>query len=504
MLRSPHGSRLPGRALALVLGCLASAPAAGAGAQPLAWTGDGASAVPALRRVGVPSSAPEGGGVAGEAGYALTEPVFDGDGDHHRVLGSIAGSLRPLPWLAFWLRADGRYDRHPPDDAGRDDGLQGVPRLGARLGATIDPMLALGLDLELLVPGGDAPSFEAAAFSFEARALAALRPSETVTIALLAGLRLDNSGATVPRPTPYRRGDQIALGASDYSAVLAGVGAAFLLVPVELFVEATFDAFVGDGAPDAGVFPLRGSAGARLYVMRGLSIEVGAEVLASVARPAVSSWDPLVPVEPRFSAHAALRFAMPFSEPSAAEGAAVPEPAEPEAPPAPERGVVVGRVVDDRGAPLSGARVTLTPAEGEPIEVVAGEDGAYRLEAVPLGAATLRVVADEHHEHEQPIEVRAGENALEPAALEPSVPRGQLRGMIRSYDGRALVARVVVEDLGVEAQSDEEGFFEIDVAPGEHVVIIEAPGHRGQRRTVDVPENGVTVLNVDLRRGRSR
>ncbi len=504
MPQSSHGSRLTGRALGLVLGCLTCAPAGVALAQPLGWTGDGASAVPALRRVGVPSSAPESGGVAGEAGYAITEPVFDGDGDHHRVLGSIAGSVRPLAWLAFWLRADGRYDRHAPDDAGRDDGLQGVPRLGARVGGTVDPMLALGLDLELLVPGGDAPSFEAAAFTFEARALAALRPSEGITLALLAGFRLDNSGATVPRPTPYRRGDQIALGASDYSAVLAGLGAAFWLAPIELFVEATFDAYVGDGAPDAGVFPLRAGAGARLYVMRGLSIEVGAEVLASVARPAVSSWDPLVPVEPRFSAHAALRFAMPFSEPSAApeqaEEEEAPAPEEPE----PERGVVVGRVVDDRGAPLAGARVTLTPAGGEPIEVAAGEDGAYRLEAVPLGAATLRVVAAEHHEHEQALEVRAGENTLEPAALEPSVPRGQLRGMIRSYDGRALVARVFVEDLGVEAQSDEEGFFELDVAPGEHVVVIEAPGHRGQRRTVDVPENGVTVLNVDLRRGRSR
>jgi hypothetical protein len=59
-----------------------------------------------------------------------------------------------------------------------------------------------------------------------------------------------------------------------------------------------------------------------------------------------------------------------------------------------------------------------------------------------------------------------------------------------------------VEDLGLDARSDAEGRFELDVPPGEHVVIIEAPGHRGQRRTAEVPENGVTVMNVDLRRDR--
>jgi HSP20 family molecular chaperone IbpA len=45
----------------------------------------------------------------------------------------------------------------------------------------------------------------------------------------------------------------------------------------------------------------------------------------------------------------------------------------------------------------------------------------------------------------------------------------------------------------------EGGRFEIDVAPGRYRVTISAPGFETQNRKVEVEENGVTLLNVDLR-----
>jgi hypothetical protein len=43
------------------------------------------------------------------------------------------------------------------------------------------------------------------------------------------------------------------------------------------------------------------------------------------------------------------------------------------------------------------------------------------------------------------------------------------------------------------------GRFEIDVAPGAYDVTITAPGFAAQTRRVQVEQNGVTLLDVDLR-----
>lgn len=476
-------------------------------ARALAWSGDGSSAIPAIGRVGIPASSAAGVSFSGEAGYAVIEPVSPVDpGEHHRAFGSIAAAVRPIDFLHIWLRADGRYDVHPPDDAGQDDGLQGLPRLGARLGGTIDPLFALGADLELSVPGANAPDFNATALTLEARALAAIHPADAFTIGLLFGFRFDNSGATVPRPVPYRPGDAVALGASDYHSFLTGLGFVWAGSPLELFGEVTFDALIG-ATPDAspGVFPLRVALGARTYFLRGLALEFGGELLMSPERSEPSESGPLVAQEPRLSFHLALRFAMPFAEPPEPEVVA-PEPEQPEpepiAPVAPTTGTIRGQVLDDQGRPIANAQVTLTPNGAEPIVVATDADGNYTFENVALGPATLHTEAEGHTPNDRTIEIAAGESTMEPSQLALAVPRGQLRGMIRSYDGSPLEATIRVEDLGLEARSDAEGFFEIDVPPGEHTVVIEAPRHRGQRRTADVPENGVTVMNVDLRRGR--
>ena len=46
----------------------------------------------------------------------------------------------------------------------------------------------------------------------------------------------------------------------------------------------------------------------------------------------------------------------------------------------------------------------------------------------------------------------------------------------------------------------EQGRFEVDVTPGMHEVRISARGYMTQVRRVQVEENGVTLLNIDLKR----
>ena len=91
------------------------------------------------------------------------------------------------------------------------------------------------------------------------------------------------------------------------------------------------------------------------------------------------------------------------------------------------------------------------------------------------------------------------------------VPRGDttvldayLSGVIRSYKGKPLSASILVDPIGMEAATDEDGFFEIDLPAGDYEIVVQAEGYRTQRRKVRVDENGVTVLNADLRRGRKK
>jgi hypothetical protein len=85
---------------------------------------------------------------------------------------------------------------------------------------------------------------------------------------------------------------------------------------------------------------------------------------------------------------------------------------------------------------------------------------------------------------------------------EAVLPSGQVRGLVRAFDGKAIAARITVEPGGHQTRTDAQGFFQIDVPPGKYEVIIEAKGYAAQRRGVEVEKDGVLILNADLARGR--
>jgi hypothetical protein len=120
--------------------------------------------------------------------------------------------------------------------------------------------------------------------------------------------------------------------------------------------------------------------------------------------------------------------------------------------------------------------------------------------------AEERPADDEPDAHAAPSEPPPDAQAVaSPPTDEPpvaSAPRGALRGLVRDFAGRALSARVAIEPGGHEARTDRDGFFELELEPGEYEVRMEAPGHAPQTRRVRVQENGVVILNADLRRQR--
>jgi hypothetical protein len=87
-----------------------------------------------------------------------------------------------------------------------------------------------------------------------------------------------------------------------------------------------------------------------------------------------------------------------------------------------------------------------------------------------------------------------------PAAATPVAGEGTIQGNIRSFDGTPLQATVTVYPLNLKAATNTDGAFELSVKPGRYTVRLRAFGFSSQNRTVIVHENGVTVLNAELRK----
>ena len=81
-----------------------------------------------------------------------------------------------------------------------------------------------------------------------------------------------------------------------------------------------------------------------------------------------------------------------------------------------------------------------------------------------------------------------------------ALPPGEIKGRVRSLRGPALSARIEVLELHEAVTSDASGRFRIDVPPGSYTLHISAEGHEPQQRSVEVEQNGVSILVIDLRR----
>ena len=493
-----------GVALAVAVLAAASVPGGAQAQAPDTRVGQASDGLPGLDRVGVPHSVPWMGAVGASAGYGFTESVLDADDSHHRLAGRAAFSLSPADIFALGLQLDGRYDTHSAGGAS-DDGLVGDPRLLLR-GFTELGSVSLGAQATLWVPGKDAPSVAFDALSVDFEALLGLRVGDDLTLALNAGFRLDRSAASIEDATLLSPSDRIALGLSDSNALLVGLGAAYRTGQMELFGEWTWDLLLGNDAASASQSPMRVGAGARLWIgdSDSLQLEGRLEALLS-SRPDVTIGQDLAPVDPRFGVHIGLlfRFPAPDRPSDGDDGGGVGDGGP--GPVAPTTGTVRGRVTDSEGQPVVGAQVTIEPASGDALgPVTSGDDGSFEVTEVPAGTVTVHAVAEGYVEQTAEVTVTAGAPVEAQVAVERDLPNGQIRGVVQSFAGQPVQAQIRVEPLGQEVTADEEGAFQIDVPPGEYEVVITAEGYTEQRRPIRVEQQGVTILNVDLRRDRGR
>ncbi|MEO8180073.1 MAG: carboxypeptidase-like regulatory domain-containing protein [Deltaproteobacteria bacterium] len=488
-------------ALVCVLG--RTAPALGAPVGPTASLGTSRQSTPGYFRVPVVAASEPGLTLTGGLGYGFTESQSAAPGGHHRWQGRLGASLAPLPWLDLSLGTNLRHDRHGDDGLGADQGTVLDSDVHAQAGAQLASDLHLGAALGAAFLRGDTLGRSLENPAIDLTFLGAYLPRHApYSLGILAGYRYDRTAGLARDPARYRSGDRLSLEVSELDALLVGVGTAVHLGSTELLGELSGDILVGQDAPPFLESPLRLSAGARQRLGESLSLRVMADTSLS-SRPGVGVNDPLLPIEPRFQFLIGMAYHW-LSGPSLTPTAPTPE-----SPPAPRVLAPVAavalaslevHVTTLEGYPLSDATVELL-LDDQTIEVPHGQLEQYRVEQLAPRSAILRVSAARLQTQTQPVQLRPGAPLVVEMQLSPAPPTGQVRGLVRSFSGVGLRARVRVEPLGKETQTDAAGTFQLDVPPGSYEVIVEAPGHGPQRRRVQVPEDGVVILNADLLRG---
>jgi hypothetical protein len=457
---------------------------------------------PGYFRVPVVAAADPGVTFSGGLGYGFTESQTAAPGAHHRLQGRLGASLSPLPWLDLSMGTNLRHDRHGDDGLGSDQGTVLDSDLHAQAGTRLSSELHLGAALGATFMRGDTFGRSLENPALDVLLLGAYLPRDApFSVGLLAGYRYDRTAGVARDPARYRSGDRLSLEVSQFDAVRLGAGGAYRLGATELLAELSADVLVGRGAPEFLDSPLRVTAGARQRLGEQFSLRVMADTSLS-ARPPVGATDPLLPVEPRFQllvgvAYHWLDSAAP-SAPAAPEPAPLARAPEPAAPPALASLEVHVTTLD--GYALSDATVEIVDGE-HATEVPHGQLESYRLEQIAPATATLRVSAARLQTYSRAIELKPGKPLVVEVKLAPAPPTGQVRGLVRSFSGVGLRARIRIEPLGKEIQTDAGGNFQLDVPPGTYEVVVEASGHAPQRRHVQVPEDGVVILNADLLRG---
>jgi hypothetical protein len=456
--------------------------------------GSGPDALPAINEVPFSVETQPGMATRLGLGYAMTEAVLGADDTHHRTQLDGAVSLSALPWLSAALRVLGRWDKHT---GGSDDGDSGFileTHLTGRVEGAVSSAFRIGSELGLWLPGGDTIGGGLAALSGDLQLLGTYVPPDSpLTLSLATGLRVDRSKYSGGDPTKYSAADRLALGASDsILALRLGAGMSYRLGDVDLLAEWSWKMYFDY----AGESPMWFRVGARYRPSRVWQLEMllGASPSARLTDREDAS---LAVVEPRIAGTLSAALAFPWevedseelerqarldAERKAAEAARV---------------RLRGRVLTPAATGLPAAQIVLGQADTV-LRTESDEQGGFALEGMPPGHYQLSASAEGWVAHEQPLELSPGQNPELRITLKRELPRGQIRGTVRRFNGTPVSASIVIRSLEIKAQTGPEGAFEIDVPPGDYEVVVKARGFAEQKRRAKVEQNGVAILIVEL------
>lgn len=492
----PSGRAFSAVALLFVIGEVGEARA-----QELPGTTD--RALPGILRVGAPVPAEHKVRAAASGGYGWYESFADIDGSTNRLYGNLAASYSPLSTLTLGFDAQGRYDNSTAE--GAKSTLYGEPTLTARYAQPILDEIHLGVQFDLRVIGGIAPGIIPKAMSPALRAQIAARLAKQTWLAAEIGFHLDLSENAIEEGKYASTVQNLTIGASSSPSIPWGVGLShrFGQSGTELLGEFSGDTLVGNAAPSFGESPLRLSLGARQPLREGLSLG-GTVNFGLSARPDLVPTPPeaYVPREPRISAALTIAWQWDKQEKGVVPELA-PKPVEkaPPPPPPPEPLIqtapVTGSVVDEGGRPLPDVEVVLTRKGAEPIKMHSAADGQFEFPDVPLEGEVQLVLKTPGYEKVS-LSYAEGKDRNSEIVMYPALPAGQVRGAILDLSGRPVAAKITITPGDVEIQVQEDGSFELELAPGNYTVRFSHDDFKNQKRDIVVQDRGVVILNIAL------
>lgn len=451
--------------------------------------GTGLDALPGVHEVPLAVQNPGVFGIRLGLGYGWTESVLEEDDSHQRLQLDGAASVAPLAWLSVSARVLGRYDWHSGDVS--DSGVITETRLAGRATFPLGGSWHAGSELALRLPAGDTVARAFAAVSGDLRLLLAYAPERSpLRLGLALGLRMDRSQYAGGDPERYSAADRLALGVSDtVGGALGGVALSYR-AGLEWVAEWAMQAYFGQITES----PMWFRAGARHRPSAAWQLELLLGVSPS-QRPSLAEDAPLAVIEPRLWAGLSATYVWQVRSPPppVETRAPVEAPVQPVVKPPP---TLRGQVLSPSGTGHPGA--TLTLSQGDSTQTTTSDaQGAFTFGPQAPGQYTLNVAAEGFSAEPQALDWQEG-SAEPQITLKRELPRGQIRGTVRRFNGAPVVATVSIKALELSQQTQADGTFEFDVPPGDYSLQVKARGFRPQTRKAHVDLHGVAIVIVEL------
>lgn len=204
-------------------------------------------------------------------------------------------------------------------------------------------------------------------------------------------------------------------------------------------------------------------------------------------------------------------------EPEAADEPLVAAKPPPPPPPEPEKKVVVAEApkkarlsgvvllgVDGPKKPLAGVAVAIQGGFGER-KTETDAQGHFEFTDLDAGPVSLKAEKSGLRPASTAAMVVLGENApMEVKLLPIEEARATLKGLVRTRDGKPIVATLSLKSARRELHTDDGGQFSAELTAGEETVTIKANGYLTQRKKVELKPGETVIFNIELYPARMR